>query len=92
MSSSRIARPTHAKSDQLASNVTAILISGPLLYTALGWFADRWLDTKPWLTLLGLLLGMALSMYLVWIRYGNPGNSPGDADSSAAPKTPEGDA
>lgn len=92
MSAARITRPTHAKSDQLASNVTAILISGPLVYTLIGWFADRWLDTKPWLTLTGLLLGMALSMYLVWIRYGNPGEKAGDPSGSTPTETPEGDA
>lgn len=90
--SSRITRGTHVQSDQLASNVTAILVSGPLLYTALGFLADRWLDTKPWLTLTGLLLGMALSMYLVWIRYGNPGEKAVDSNGSTPTEAPEGDA
>ncbi|MBD2758330.1 AtpZ/AtpI family protein [Yimella sp. cx-573] len=90
--SARMQRPTHAKSDQLASNVTAILIAGPLLYTALGFFADRWLDTKPWLTLLGLLLGAALSMYLVWIRYGNPGDKAAESEPSVPTSPDQGEA
>lgn len=90
--SPKVVRPTHAKSDQLASNVTAILISGPLVYTLLGWLADRWLGTKPWLTLAGLLLGMALSMSLVWIRYGNPGENAAGSNGSTPTETPEGDA
>ena len=28
----------------------------------LGHFADRWLDTAPWLTVIGALLGMAVGM------------------------------
>lgn len=44
------------------------LVAGILLYTALGWLADRWLGTGPWLLVLGALLGNATGLYLVWLR------------------------
>ncbi len=35
-----------------AEMISALLVGG-----AIGWFLDRWLDTKPWLLLVFLLLG-----------------------------------
>ena len=37
----------------------------------LGWLADRWLGTG-FLLPVGMLAGMALSLYVVWLRYGKP--------------------
>ena len=34
--------------------VAALLVGG-----GIGWFLDRWLDTRPWLLLVFLTLGMA---------------------------------
>lgn len=31
----------------------------------LGYFADRWLGTEPWLLLLGLILGLVIGLYEV---------------------------
>ncbi|MDQ2758129.1 MAG: hypothetical protein M3Y71_16510 [Actinomycetota bacterium] len=50
-------------------NSVGYLLSGPLVFGGLGWGADRLLDTG-FLIVLGLLGGMALSLYLVWFRYG----------------------
>ena len=47
----------------------AYLLSGPLVYGGLGWLADRWLGTG-FLLPVGLVGGMALSLYLIWFRYG----------------------
>jgi F0F1-type ATP synthase assembly protein I len=66
-----------------AWTVLAYLISGPLLYGGLGWLADRWLGTDPWLVLLGILGGMAAALYLVWIRYGAPDRRPPAASTDA---------
>ncbi|GAB97767.1 MFS family permease [Kineosphaera limosa] len=57
--------------DRLGATVTAYLVTGPVLYALLGWLADRWLGTS-FLLPAGLLGGMALSLYLVWLRYGKP--------------------
>lgn len=57
--------------DDTGPMVTAYLISGPVIYGALGWLADGWLGTK-FLLPTGLLAGMAMSLYIVWLRYGKP--------------------
>lgn len=50
-------------------NSVGYLLSGPLVFGGLGWGADRLLGTG-FLIVVGLLGGMALSLYLVWFRYG----------------------
>ena len=70
-----------AVGDGEAWTVLAYLISGPLLYGGLGWLADRWLGTSPWLVLVGIVGGMALAVYLVWVRYGSPDRRPPSASS-----------
>ncbi len=47
----------------------AYLLSGPLIYGGLGALADHWLGTS-WLVGVGIVGGMALSLYLIWFRYG----------------------
>jgi F0F1-type ATP synthase assembly protein I len=66
-----------------AWTVLAHLISGPLLYGGLGWLADRWLGTKPLFVLVGILGGMALALYLVWVRYGAHDRRPSSASKDA---------
>ncbi len=53
----------------LATSVTAYLISGPVVFGGAGWGLDHWLDTGFFI-LIGLLGGMALSLYVIWLRYG----------------------
>jgi hypothetical protein len=50
-------------------NVVSYLITGPVMFGALGWGLDTWLGTS-WLVPVGIVGGMALSLYLVWFRYG----------------------
>jgi F0F1-type ATP synthase assembly protein I len=50
-------------------NVVSYLITGPVLFGGIGWALDAWLGTS-WLVAVGILGGMALSLYLVWFRYG----------------------
>lgn len=69
--------------DAAAWTVLAYLISGPLLYGGLGWVADRWLGTGPWLVLVGILGGMTAAIYLVWVRYGAPDRRPPTASPDA---------
>ena len=68
-----------AVGDSEAWTVLAYLISGPLLYGGLGWLADRWLGTTPWLVFVGIVGGMALAVYVVWIRYGSHDRRPPSA-------------
>jgi F0F1-type ATP synthase assembly protein I len=48
------------------------LIGAIIVLGALGYFADAWLGTGPWLLLLGLLLGIVVGFYelarVVWSR------------------------
>lgn len=62
-------RSDYARGESIGGTVSAYLIGGPLVYGGLGLLADRWLDTG-FLTPLGLLVGMGLSLYVVWLRYG----------------------
>ncbi|MEP7017991.1 MAG: AtpZ/AtpI family protein [Actinomycetota bacterium] len=50
-------------------NVVSYLISGPVMFGGIGWALDRWLGTA-FLVPVGILAGMAVSLYLVWFRYG----------------------
>lgn len=40
-----------------------------VLFGAVGWFLDRWLDTRPWLLLVGCGLGFAVGLWAM-IRTG----------------------
>lgn len=52
--------------------VSYTLIGAIVVLGGLGYLADRWLGTEPWLLLVGLLLGIAVGFYelarLVWGR------------------------
>lgn len=61
--------PNRAGETSLAVSVTAYLLSGPLLFGGGGWLLDRWLGTG-FLTVVGVLVGMAMSIYVIWLRYG----------------------
>jgi len=58
-----------AKADALGATVLAYLITGPALFGGLGYLLDRVLGTA-FLVVLGVLGGMAASLYLIWLRYG----------------------
>ncbi len=47
------------------------LVSGVLLYGALGWLADWWLGTS-FLVAVGIVFGAGLGMYLTWNRFNRP--------------------
>ncbi|HSP59451.1 MAG TPA: hypothetical protein VLO09_00170 [Ornithinimicrobium sp.] len=53
----------------LGNTVLAYLLAGPLGFGALGWLLDHLLGS--WFLLpVGVLGGMVLSMYVIWLRYG----------------------
>lgn len=55
--------------DLAATSVISYLVTGPALYGGIGWLLDRWLGTSFFLPI-GIVGGMALSIYLIWFRYG----------------------
>ena len=51
-------------------NALAYVLAGPLTFGSVGWGLDQLLGTS-FLLPLGILAGMALSLYVVWVRYGS---------------------
>jgi F0F1-type ATP synthase assembly protein I len=51
-----------------ASVMGVELMAAILLWGGVGWLADRWLGTGPWLLGAGALIGYAAGLYLVWLR------------------------
>jgi ATP synthase protein I len=50
-------------------SIFGYLLSGLLFWGGVAWGLDKWLGTS-YLLLVGLLLGMGASLYLVWLRFG----------------------
>lgn len=76
-------RPAAPLGEAVAWTALAYLLTGPLVYGGLGWLADRWLGTEPLFVLVGILGGMALALYVVWVRYGAPDRRPPAASPDA---------
>lgn len=64
-----------AQADAMGSTVLAYLITGPVLFGGLGWLLDRALGLTLFVVV-GILAGMTLSLYTVWLRYGTSETSP----------------
>lgn len=60
-------RPPEGPGD--AYVIIAYLLSGMVVWGGAGWLLDRWLDTG-FFTLIGLVIGAAAAVYLVYVRYG----------------------
>ena len=39
------------------------LFASVLAFLGIGWLADRWLGTSPWMMVAGIVLGSALGLY-----------------------------
>jgi ATP synthase protein I len=50
--------------------VTATLLAGLGVWGGIGYLVDRWAGTYPLFTPIGLILGVAGGIYLVYVRYG----------------------
>ncbi len=51
--------------------VISYLLSGVILYGGIGWLLDSWLGTRG-LVGVGIVLGAAGGIWLVWLRYSKP--------------------
>ena len=51
-------------------SILSTLLSGLLFYGGLGWLLDHLLDTS-FIIVIGLILGLVLSLYLIIKRYGS---------------------
>lgn len=61
--------PGMARQTDLGNAVIGYLLAGPLTFGGLGWLLDWALDTE-FVMPVGVGLGMALSLYVIWLRYG----------------------
>jgi F0F1-type ATP synthase assembly protein I len=53
------------------------MISGMAVWGGVGWLLDRWWDTRVFLPV-GVILGMAVAIYLVVARYGAAPSTTGE--------------
>ncbi len=65
-----VARPPSRGADQ-GWAVLSTMISGLVVFGGIGWLLDGWLDSHLW-TPVGLVIGMALGIYAVVMRFGRP--------------------
>ncbi|MEW2355840.1 AtpZ/AtpI family protein [Spirillospora sp. NPDC029432] len=52
-----------------AWSIPSSIMSGMIVYGGIGWLLDRWWGTSAMLPI-GILVGLALALYLVYHRYG----------------------
>ena len=64
--------------------VIGTLISGMAVWGGAGWLLDRWLDTKVFVPV-GIILGMAVAIYVVVVKYGSVDPPQGTRKNSTTP-------
>ena len=68
---SKNAPPVRSGNGEDGMVVLSYVLSGILLYGGLGWVGAHFLG-QIWMLPVGLILGLALSVYLIVKRYGSP--------------------
>ena len=63
-------REVRRRGEADAFGALGLVISGVLVWGLAGYGVSRWLDNQVFV-MIGLLLGMAAGLYLVWFRYGS---------------------
>lgn len=58
-----------AAETHVGTSAIAYLLAGPLTFGGLGWVADTLWNTS-FLMVTGAIIGVGLSIYVVWLRYG----------------------
>lgn len=58
-----------ARADALGATILAYLITGPVVFGLIGWGLEALTGWRV-LVVLGILVGMVLSLYVIWVRYG----------------------
>lgn len=54
----------------LGTSILSYLIGGLVLYGGLGWLLDHWTGHEALFLPIGLVVGIAASLYLIYIRFG----------------------
>ena len=74
-----------------ALNASAYTLTGLLVFGVAGWLADRVLGISVLLPI-GLMIGVAVGLWLVWVRYGKPSDPPtGTSTVRGQPPVPAND-
>ena len=55
----------------VAWSVPSYLLSGMIIWGGIGWLLDWWLGTRGFVAV-GIVLGAAGGIWLVWLRYSKP--------------------
>lgn len=71
-----------ATESSLGVSVISYLLAGPILFGGIAWFIGRAVDL-PWLVAVGVLFGLGLSLYVIWLRYGSAESQPEAPDDGA---------
>ena len=66
--------------------IIGTMLSGMAVWGGAGWLLDRWLDIKVLLPV-GIILGMAVSIYMVVVRFGA---APPPSEGQRSSRTPGG--
>jgi ATP synthase protein I len=53
----------------VAWSVPSYLLSGMVIWGGIGWLLSRWTG-QDWLVPIGLIIGVVLAVYLVYVKYG----------------------
>ena len=61
--------PSRAESD--AVRIVSDFVASAIVGAGMGYGLDRWLETKPWGLVIGLMLGSAAGFRLMWQREQN---------------------
>jgi F0F1-type ATP synthase assembly protein I len=64
--------------------IIGTMLSGMAVWGGAGWLLDRWLDTKVFVPV-GILLGMAVAIYVVVVRYGGVPQPTGKSRTGSTP-------
>lgn len=51
-----------------SSIMTVELMAAILVWGGVGWLIDRWLGSRPWGVGIGVMIGFAAGLYLIWLR------------------------
>lgn len=65
-------------SDATAWSMIASLVAGPATWGGIGWLVDRWLETGRIFTLVGVVLGFVVGIYVVIVKYGRMSGGAGE--------------
>lgn len=58
-----------AADHQMGVSLLSTMLAGPIMFGAIAWLLGRWWGV-PWLPAVGIVAGMVLSIYIIWMRYG----------------------